>query len=92
MVIQSTGCVVFYGCVLAQTMCGISTKNGFDPLAATSVNSFVRATVPLVQSRMSNVVPLLLLTASDDRNGIFCASEREFPEFPEFLSGITNLE
>ena len=47
--------------------------------------------VPLVQSGAMNVFPLLLRTTSDDRNEIFCASEREFPEFPEFRSGITNL-
>jgi hypothetical protein len=31
------------------------------------------------------------VSASDDRNGIFGASEQEFPEFPEFWSGINNL-
>ena len=40
---------------------------------------------------MTNVVPLLLRTASERRNEIFCASEREFPEFPKIPSGITNL-
>ena len=83
--------MVFDRCVLAQTTCEISTKKDFDPLAATSFNSYVRATVPVVQSGTTNVVPLLLRTASDDRNKIFCASEQEFPEFPEFWSGITNL-
>ena len=84
--------MVFYGCVLAQTTCGISTKKGFDLLAVTSFYSYVRATVSLVQSGMTNVVPPLLWTASDDWNGIFCASDQEFPESPEILSGINNLD
>ena len=51
----------------------------------------MHSTVPVVQSGIVNVLPLLLRTTSDDQNEIFCASEREFPELPEFSSGINNL-
>ena len=34
---------------------------------------------------------VLLWTTLDDRNGIYCVSERVFPEFPEPSSGINNL-
>ena len=72
-------------------VCGIITEQVPIRQMQQKLNSYVHSTVPVVQSGMTNVVPLLLRTASERRNEIFCASEREFPEFPEIPSGITNL-
>jgi hypothetical protein len=81
------------GCVANSSGCvrGINTEQMSIQHLQQKNESYVHATLPLVQSGTMNVLTLPLRTTPDDRNGIFGASERDLPEFLEFLSGINNL-